>query len=62
MTGNKENFISPITIKDGKVTFEDNTKGKVVGKGKVGRLPNYQSCVACWRFKTYFVKYKSILQ
>ena len=24
----------------GKVTFGDNAKGKVVGKGKVGKTPN----------------------
>ena len=38
MTGNKDKFISFTTINGGKVTFGDNAKGKVVRKGKVGRL------------------------
>ena len=38
--GNKEKFISLTTINGRKVTFEDNAKGKVVSKDKVGRLPN----------------------
>ena len=28
-------------MKGGMVTFGDNAKGKVISKGKVGRLPNY---------------------
>ena len=36
--GNKDKFISFTTINGGKVTFGDNSKGKVVGKGKVGRM------------------------
>ena len=35
----KDKFISPTTINKGKVTFGDNANGKVVGKGKVGRMP-----------------------
>ena len=40
MTVNKVKFISFTTMNGGKVTFEDNTMGKVVGKGKVGTLLN----------------------
>ena len=39
MRWNKENFLSLITINGGRVTFENNVKGKVVNKSKVGRLP-----------------------
>ena len=39
MKGNIEKFISLTSINGGKVTFGDNAKGKVVGKGKVGKLP-----------------------
>ena len=41
MTRKIEKFISVITINGGKVTFSDNAKGKVVGKGKVGIITNY---------------------
>ena len=40
MTRNKDKFISLITINGAKVTFGDNSKGKVVGKGKVGKMPH----------------------
>ena len=40
MTRNKEKIIALTTINSRKVTFGDNEKGKVVGKYKVGRLPN----------------------
>ena len=40
MTGNKGKFITLTNINGGKVTFGDNAKGKVVGKGKVGRMPH----------------------
>ena len=39
--GNKDKFISLTIMNGGKVMFGDNAKGKIVGKGKVGRLPNY---------------------
>ena len=38
MIGNKEKFISFATINSGKITFRDNAKGKIIGKGKLGRL------------------------
>ena len=40
MMGNKDKFISLISINGGMVTFRDNAKGKMVGEGKVGRLSN----------------------
>ena len=40
MMGDKDKFISFININRGKVTFGDNAKSKVEGKGKVGRMPN----------------------
>ena len=40
MSGNKNKFISLTPINGGKVTFGDNSKGKVVGKGKVGKMPH----------------------
>ena len=40
MMGNKDKLISLMTINGGKVTFGDNAKGKVVGKGKVSRMPH----------------------
>ena len=56
MIGNKDKFISLITMNDGKVTFKDNAKWKVVGNGKVGRLPNcfIDYYVTSWRLKTQF--------
>ena len=36
MTGNKEKFISLVTINESKVTFGDNAKEKVIGRGKIG--------------------------
>ena len=41
MMGNKDKFISLTIINGGKITFGDNAKGKVISKGKIGRLPNY---------------------
>ena len=40
MKRNKDKFIFFIAINGRKLTFRDNAKGKVVSKGKVGRLPN----------------------
>ena len=40
MIGNKDKFISLTIINGGKVTFCDNVKGKVVGMGKVRRMPH----------------------
>ena len=40
MIGKKEKFISLNTLNGGKVTFGDDAKGKVVSKGKVGKLLN----------------------
>ena len=40
MTKSKDKFISLTTINGGKVTFGDNAKVKVVGKGKFGRMPH----------------------
>ena len=40
MTGNKDKFISLMTINGGRVTFDDNAKAKVAGIGKIGRIPN----------------------
>ena len=40
MTRNKDKFISLIIINGGKVNFGDNAKGKVIGKGKVGKMPH----------------------
>ena len=36
MTKNKDKFTTLTSTNGGKVTFNDNAKGKVVGKGKVG--------------------------
>ena len=40
MMGNKDKFISLISINGKKVTFYDITKGNVIGKDKVGKMPN----------------------
>ena len=40
MTRNKDKFISLTAINRDKVTLGDNAKGKVVGKGEVGRMPH----------------------
>ena len=40
MIKTKDKFIFLTIINGGKVTFGDNAKGKVVGKGKVGRMPH----------------------
>ena len=39
--GDKEKFISLTIMNGGKVTFGDNVKGKVVGRGKVRRMSHY---------------------
>ena len=40
MSRNKDKFISVTPINAGKVTSGDNSKGKVVGKGKGGKMPH----------------------
>ena len=40
MTGDSSKFISLTAIDGGHVTFGDNAKGKVIGKGKVGKSKN----------------------
>ena len=40
MTRNIDKFISLKIINSEQVTFGDNAKEKVVGKGKIGILPN----------------------
>ena len=40
MSENKNIFIFLAPINGSKVTFGDNSKGKVVGKGKVGKMPH----------------------
>ena len=40
MTGDKSKFLSLTPIEGGQVTFGDNSKGKVIGKGRVGKSPN----------------------
>ena len=40
MIKNKDKFISLTTINRGRVTFGDNAKGKVIGNGKVRRIPH----------------------
>ena len=40
MTESKNKCISLTTINGGKVTFGDNAKCKVKGKGKVGMMPH----------------------
>ena len=37
MTGDKTKFLSLKSIDGGQVTFGDNAKGKVIGKGKIGK-------------------------
>ncbi|XP_074289258.1 uncharacterized protein LOC141614411 [Silene latifolia] len=41
MTGDKNLFLSLKPFNGGKVTFEDNKKGKVVGIGKIGISPSH---------------------
>ena len=40
MIRNKDKFISFTTINGGKFTFSDNAMGRIVGRGKVGRMPH----------------------
>ena len=40
MTGHNSKFLSLTPIKRGQVTFGDNSKGQVIGKGHVGKSSN----------------------
>ena len=43
MIGDKSKFLSLISIDGGHVIFRDNTKGKIIDKGRVGKFKH--SCV-----------------
>ncbi|CAN1295013.1 hypothetical protein LINPERPRIM_LOCUS22683 [Linum perenne] len=40
MTGDERLFTTLEIKRGGKVTFEDNKKGRIIGQGSVGLLPN----------------------
>ena len=37
MTGDKSNFLSPITFDGGRVAFGNGKSGKIIGVGKLGK-------------------------